>query len=48
MIHENKCEDGKDVLKDIDSRINDLNKLKALYDDLNWIREEVRIISSLH
>ena len=34
MIHEKECEDGKDVSKE--SRINDLNELKALYDNLNY------------
>ena len=34
MMHENKCEDGKDILKE--TRIKDLNDLKALYDNLNY------------
>ena len=34
MMHENKCEDGKDILKE--TRIKDLNDLKASYDNLNY------------
>ena len=34
IIHENRCENGKDILSD--SRIKSLNEIKALYDNLEY------------